>query len=297
MEQEAELKIKSCEASNRDDFTAIFKLWNEAFEDSEQYLKEFFSSFDTNGRLILGVYDNIPVSFMCLIPINLRVNGVFHKGSYIYAACVKKDMRGRGIFAKFSDMCCDYIKYTLGDEFALLIPSTADLFTMYKKLGFNLKMCGLLPLCHERPAPVDTELFAALEKSDFDGNYAKLYEYYLKSDENAKLILDFDLYISSLAEHVRRGNVKYLLDFDTKEPAGYVIFENVLKNGKENINIYDIYFYGSDIRDIIYKIKTNLRNGRIKEKALWRIFTDNGSLFDFRESGEYRIYADILFEG
>lgn len=295
--------IKPADISDESDFHSVTELWNEAFGDDEEYIQSFLSAFDTKGRLIIGFHDNIPHCFMCLIPIQMRINApfrrnVFRRGSYIYAACVRKDMRGNGLFRIFSDMCCDYIKNILGDEFAMLVPSELSLFSMYKKLGFNLTMSGLLPLCHDMPEPIDIEQYSQLKTSDFDGNYRKVYDFYFKSDEKCKLCLDYDLYVSALSEHADKGRIKYLYDFDTIEPVGYWVYESILQNGKEYINIYDIYYYGHDKGDIIYKMRKKLFDTRIREKALWRIFTTSSDVsLDFSEAENSVIFADILFEG
>jgi Acetyltransferases len=295
-----DLMIKVADAAA--DFDDIYSLWHEAFGDDEDYVRDFFTAFDPRGRLLLGVTDGESVSdgecvsFVCLIPIKMRADGETYSGSYIYAACVRASLRGRGIFRIFSDMCADYIKDTLRDDFAFLVPSSQSLFSMYRKLGFTFTADGLLPLCHDMPPPVPTELFGELRRRNFDGDVRRLYDFYLRSEENRKLILDYDLFAASLRDHIDSGGVEYLCNYgenDENDICGYVIYGAILQNGKKNINIYDIYFYGSNNGDIIYEVKKYLRTNRIREKALWRSFAEN--LTD-ASRGEVFL-ADILFEG
>jgi|GEM_PF-2470125 len=291
---EFEFQIRAADVDA--DFEKIYSLWYEAFGDDEDYVRDFFTAFDPRGRLLLGLRNGGAVSFMCLIPIKMCADGVTYTGSYIYAACVRESERGRGIFRIFSDMAADYVKNDLREDFAFLVPSSLSLFSMYRKLGFTLEADGLLPLCHGLPPSVDDALFANLRRKPFDGDVRRLYDFYLKSDEKRKLIFDFGLYAASLRDHIAAGGVEYLCNYgknDENDICGYVIYSAILQNGKKNINIYDIYFYGNDNDDIIYKIKKYLTAGRIKGKALWQSFDENLAAPDTDEP----FFADILFEG
>lgn len=82
---------------------------------------------------------------------------------YVFAACVEKKFRGRGLFREL-------LHETTRDRAAVLIPQTQELFLMYGHLGF-------LPIFH-----LETVIDGGGEAVPFEGTPEELYRIYQSSD-------------------------------------------------------------------------------------------------------------------
>ncbi len=107
-------------------------LWKQAFGDTDQFLDTFFScgfspdrcrQLTVDGKLAAALY-----WFDCS----------FHgkKIAYLYAVATDKAFRGRGLCRLLMDNTHRHLKH-LGYEGALLVPGSADLFALYRKLGYR----------------------------------------------------------------------------------------------------------------------------------------------------------------
>ncbi len=108
------------------------KLWKEAFHDTESYLDAFFLTAFSNHRCRCVTIDNNIISalywFDCLY-MGSRI-------AYLYAIATARTYRGQGICHKLIKDTHLHLK-NLGYAGAILVPGSSELFTFYKKMGYQ----------------------------------------------------------------------------------------------------------------------------------------------------------------
>lgn len=111
----------------------IIRLWNEAFGDSEEDIKEFLDIF---GDCIHTIsVNNSVVSQLFLIPGELNT----YKAYYLYAAATLEEYRGKGYMSKLLRTVENYAKDN-NAEYILLMPGEDSLYDYYDGFGYK-------PLC------------------------------------------------------------------------------------------------------------------------------------------------------
>lgn len=118
------------------DRASLFLLWEEAFGDSENTVKEFFDAFDFINNGFTVFKDGRAVSALYFIKAGIVYGGKTYPAAYIYAAATLKEYRGRGYMSKLIDFACKKAGEQ-GCACAFLCPSDKGLFDYYGKLGFK----------------------------------------------------------------------------------------------------------------------------------------------------------------
>ena len=126
-------------------------LWQEAFQDTGEFLDNFFNvAFSQERSQALYVNDELAAAlywFDCELE--------SQKTAYIYAVATAKKHRGKGYCKALLDHTHKLLKES-GYAYAVLVPSEASLFEFYKKLGYTT--CGFLGETEVSAAPSKTEL-------------------------------------------------------------------------------------------------------------------------------------------
>jgi GNAT superfamily N-acetyltransferase len=104
-------------------------LYMSCFEDSEAFARALFSRLFKPENCLVREEDGQPVAMLFLI------NPLKEVG-YIYGACTRADMRGRGIMSALVLRAEDEMR-ARGYKLSILIPGSARLFKFYDKLGYK----------------------------------------------------------------------------------------------------------------------------------------------------------------
>lgn len=110
----------------------LFKLYRECFDDSFEYVKNFFSQYYTKKRTRCIISGGNIVSALYLLPKHLVFSGKIWKIFFFVAGCTKLEYRNKGYYKQL-------VKETIEDcaksnaPFVLLYPTKHEL---YEKLGF-----------------------------------------------------------------------------------------------------------------------------------------------------------------
>jgi predicted acetyltransferase len=116
-------------------FSALKKMWNDAFGDSMQIIDRFFETAELQN-IICAFCDDEPVSALYAVDSQVSVNGELYKAYYVYAVSTKKEFRGRGLSLKI----LEFLERTArerGYSYLFLVPADNGLFELYKKSGFQ----------------------------------------------------------------------------------------------------------------------------------------------------------------
>ena len=120
--------------AKKEDKEQIIKLWNEAFGDSEEYIKKALKVF--LDYMILYKIDNEVCAMLTALPVSLGEK----RGRYIYGVATFSKYQNKGIAGELLEYVKQYIDR--GDEdFCVLVPAGESLFGYYKKHGFETVRC------------------------------------------------------------------------------------------------------------------------------------------------------------
>ncbi len=106
-------------------------LWQEAFGDSEEYIRFFHNTHSSCVCLTLADEDGL-ASALYLIDGEL----CSQKGLYLFAAATFKKYRGKGYMAKLLQKAEDYAKQKR-KSFIALVPAQGSLFEYYSRFGYK----------------------------------------------------------------------------------------------------------------------------------------------------------------
>lgn len=112
--------------ANVSDYSSIMKIWNKAFGDSHEYIKDFLSLFGEYS--VVSENDGKVDAIMSLLPVFINNK----KGRYIYAVAVSSEKQGQGIGKELIGFAKEN-----SEDFCVLVPADEGLFNYYRKLGFS----------------------------------------------------------------------------------------------------------------------------------------------------------------
>lgn len=219
-------------------------LWEKIFCDERNYIKKFYSSFNTDGS-VFTAYDG---GALCGMVNRVPVKHGDYRGGYIYAACTREEYRGRGIFKNLMKLS------EAGMDFMALIPASDELYGVYRKLGYDKTARSVFPFSIDAVI-LKTELF-----KPFDGCFDNLYKIYLDCVPNNEFIKTKEIFFLALTGF----NVLYTFD-----GRGFAVYANF---DKYTIKIYEMYCKNAVIYDIIC-----FNNKKEHESGVYKILRQPGS--------------------
>ena len=112
--------------------SALRQLWQEAFDDPDDFLDVFFSDSIAADGYHCILENNIPVSALYWFDCELQG----HRLAYIYGVATLKSHRGRGLARQLMAETHEILRKQ-GYSGAVLVPEEAHLFDFYRKLGYR----------------------------------------------------------------------------------------------------------------------------------------------------------------
>jgi predicted acetyltransferase len=180
----------------------------EIFGDSKEFVHKIISL----SNEVFEIYeDGSFCGGLCAIDVSINIGNSIKSGAYIYGAFITEGARGRGLFRKL----CEYVHSYYCDElydFMMTVPADSSLFELYRGLGFEHSLNGVVSLCGDTTAVI---LPQGAEFSDFDGDYSSLYFMHIQNDS---LIKTYDIFKQSVCDF----DIKYIT-FEGKR--GYALFD------------------------------------------------------------------------
>ena len=206
---------------------AAVALWNEAFGDSEEYIRFFHANHDRCTCLTLCESDELQSA---LYLIDGELCG--EKGYYLFAAATFKKYRGKGSMAHLLKEA-ERFAVQNGKSFIALVPAEPSLFGYYSRFGYKTAFyaekvpidapvktvtCDKFIWCNEHIGYIEKEHLrygTELARRDgelfsvFDGGYVKLpaikseeyrYGMLLPLDEKAQSLTEINAYIGLTME-------------------------------------------------------------------------------------------------
>ena len=114
----------------------LYRIWKEAFEEKDDYIALFFKEGRPLGQTLSCGPTHAPYAALTLFPIGLRLSDTTCFGHYLYALGVRDEARGKGYGSQLVQQAHNYAKRN-GGAFLLLQPSSAPLFSYYRRLGYT----------------------------------------------------------------------------------------------------------------------------------------------------------------
>ena len=122
----------------RGSIASLVEIWCECFGDSPDVPTEFYSN--VKADILVAEEDGKTVGVVNILPVTLGE----YVGGYVYAAGVKNDFRGRGIFDRLLNETDSLLKKK-GADFVCLVPGDESLAKTYTKRGYTEKTERLDP--------------------------------------------------------------------------------------------------------------------------------------------------------
>ena len=111
------------------------QLWQECFNDSVEWIEDYFSIFNAKNNLHCIYKNENLVSMLMAAEYNWRYNNNILPFIYLSGVCTKKQLRNQGLSSSLIKNVL-LKSYTNGKMFCGLIVANEDLKEFYKKFGF-----------------------------------------------------------------------------------------------------------------------------------------------------------------
>lgn len=112
---------------------ALRKLWDEVFDDPEEYIEYYFDNICKKNKVLSAYLDGELVGMMHLNPYTVYYQGVEKKSYYVVGVAVAMEMREKGIMKSMMNKALyDLEKEDI--EFVFLMPALED---YYNNLGYK----------------------------------------------------------------------------------------------------------------------------------------------------------------
>jgi len=115
----------------------IIDLWQECFNDSEAFVRLYFSTKYTEENTLVHVENGKVLSALQMLPYSMTCWGRELRISYISGASTWPEARGRGLMKGLLTEAFGVMR-SRDVHFSTLIPAESWLFDFYRKLGYGM---------------------------------------------------------------------------------------------------------------------------------------------------------------
>lgn len=124
------------------------KLWQEAFDDPDDFTDLFFSKIYSPERCHCILDQGVPVSALYWFDCHLQGRRL----AYIYAVATLKSHRGRGLAGQLMEETHEILR-NQGYAGVILVPAGEKLFAFYKNLGYEVATTHSWLTCRASDSP------------------------------------------------------------------------------------------------------------------------------------------------
>lgn len=139
---------------NENDINGVIRLWEEAFEDSENEIRFFLDGCRKPLNTLIYEIDNEIASMLFLLEGDMHFEGKDYPSYYLYAACTLKKYRGRGLMAELLSFAKETANKN-GKYFICLKPAEKSLFDFYGKFGYKTAFFVKITECNTKNTSVN----------------------------------------------------------------------------------------------------------------------------------------------
>ena len=120
----------------KDSLEPLEILWRECFDDSEEYIHEFFRHFNYRQTLHTLSKEGEILSLLYALPLDLHLDGVTHRAVYLYALATQERERRKGLMSYLIRQTEEQL-YHEGITYSFLIPESLALSEYYQRRGYH----------------------------------------------------------------------------------------------------------------------------------------------------------------
>ncbi len=114
-------------------------LWQEVFQEDEEYLRAFFQCLFRPENALVQEEDGRIVSALHMVPYDFRDGDEVHPMLYLYAIATLQGYRSRGLGRALTEAAFP-IARERGFSGVFLVPAEESLFQWYRKMGFFVEL-------------------------------------------------------------------------------------------------------------------------------------------------------------
>lgn len=118
------------------DYEDCAKIWRMSFNDTDEYIKNFFDKMYNDGIGLVYREQGVAVAALYLLEAQTVIKGHGYSTYYLYAAATLPAHRNKGIMSILIEESVDLAKHN-GIDFIVVCPAEPGLFDYYGKFGFK----------------------------------------------------------------------------------------------------------------------------------------------------------------
>ena len=219
--------------ADREDIDTLRKMWIDIFHDNQKYVSEFYEEMLSDIKIALWIMNNDIIGMIHLLPCIISPG---QKAYYWYAAGIKKEHRGKGIFSEFATQLLNLLK---GEGIESLCVPNDGLFEMYEKLGFVHRYLAD-DFCYS-----DYKLYRKIQF-----NRANQFDFEQNSFPRGSTIWSENHIKYAIEENSKSSGFELKFQFKEKQYSCFII----LSHGEYRIDFHDID------RDVMNQIQGDFLN-------------------------------------
>ncbi len=122
--------------AKKQDEARLKELWNRCFGDDEAYVELYFSQRDWIKETLVLEKNDVIVSMLAIIPVDMMCQNIAYKGAMIYAVATHPDFEKKG-YGSYLIQSANELLNKKGVHITMLVPANEGLFQYYEKLGYE----------------------------------------------------------------------------------------------------------------------------------------------------------------
>jgi predicted acetyltransferase len=251
-----------------DDKQEIILLWQDIFQDSNDFIYLFFSRVYKPENTLVVKKDHRIISFLQMIPYEIKTISGILPAAYLCGVCTLPSERGNGIMKTLMAEAMEKM-HQKGYLISTLIPAAPWLFDFYKKFGYIYPINHEVDTIYSSDKQLPDAGFETMISSDYtiiEGTTDKHFSYFDRKQRERRCALlhnayDFETIVRDLKYD--GGNVWVALKKNI--PVGIAFAK---PEAKDKIIIKEIFYDNAPIKETLIHYLLNLYNARTAEVHL-----------------------------
>ncbi|MGI6361798.1 MAG: GNAT family N-acetyltransferase [Bacillota bacterium] len=210
--------------AQKSDTEKIKELWSYSFESYEPYYSWYFDTVYQPDLTLCCYDDEVLAASLQLAPYKMMLRGKELDLCYMVGVISAAPYRNRGVAAKLMQYAYTHLR-NKGFAYSALLPVAPDFYRKtsftytYKEHRYKIKLRDLRPIAkssgHWHASNINEQTISFMEQV-----YRKM-----TASQNGYIIRNHKNWQNFLEEHVGEGGRIALLTDETKNPAGYLLYQ------------------------------------------------------------------------
>lgn len=231
---------------NQKDYTQLYNLWYQIFEDSKGFCDYYFKNKLLDNRIIVLEQNKSVISMLHLNPYKISLNWIEINSEYIVGVCTKPEYRGKGFLKQIMTKALTDL-YNENTEFTFLTTVDENIYTHYNfryiSSYFNSQLTKIKTEINKNISPVELT-------SDLFDEFLNYYNNKMKTEFNCFVVRD-NYYLERLIKEMKCENGFIKVFYKDNCIKGYIMFYI-----NSNIQIREIIYDIDIAEDIIAYLQT-----------------------------------------